>query len=105
MPVRFYRYGYEYVRMPNSILGGAKTQMVVDPNIQFGHPIIKGTRLPLESLAGYYKAGDSIERIAKMFDIPEIAVREAIEYIDTKPLEKDSGRPGSASVASSKEEG
>jgi uncharacterized protein (DUF433 family) len=88
MPVRIYRYGYEYVRLPRSIMQGAKTEMVIDPNIQWGQPTVRGTRLPLESLGGYIRAGDSIEQVALMFEITEDAVKEAIEYCQSKPESK-----------------
>ena len=87
MPVRFYRYGYEYVRLPESNLGGAKTDMVIDPNIQFGAPTIKGTRLSLESLSGYAKS-DGIERTAKTFEVSEDAIRDAIEYMNALPISR-----------------
>ena len=88
MPVRIFRYGYEYVRLPRSILEGAKTEMIIDPNIQFGQPIVKGTRLPLESLAG--RGTDGIELTAKNFGVgAEDAVKEAIEYMAAMAIIKE----------------
>jgi len=84
MPVRFYRYGYEYVRLPKNILAGAKTEMIIDPNIQFGQPTVRGTRLPLESLAMYGKC-DGIKLTAKSFSVNEDVVREAMEYMSAMP--------------------
>lgn len=88
MPVSFNRYGYEYVRLPESNLGGAKTDMVIDPNIQFGAPTIKGTRLPLESLSEYGK-NDGVERTAWTFKVSEDAVRDAIEYMNALPINRE----------------
>ena len=85
IPVRFYRYGYEYVRLPKSILAGAKIEMVIDPNIHWGEPTIRGTRLPLESMAIYGKR-DGIDKTTKNFDVSEDAVREAIAYMDAMPI-------------------
>lgn len=89
MPVRFYRYGYEYVRLPLSKLAGAKTDMIIDPNIQFGEPTIKGTRMPLESL-GLYGKHDGIELTAKNFGVSTDAVQEAMDYLDAMPLQNKS---------------
>ena len=86
-PVRMMRKGYEYVRLPLSELEGTKAHITIDPNIQFGSPCLSGTRLPAESMAGYYFAGDSLETIMKNFNITEAQVLACIEYIDGKQYE------------------
>lgn len=60
--------------------------MVIDPNIQFGAPIIKGTRLTLEALAARVLAGESIGTVAASHRISEDAVRAAVEYVNAPEM-------------------
>ena len=50
-------------------------------NICGGHPIIKGTRIPVQSIVGYYKLGLSVEEILE--GLPHISpaqIYEALSY-------------------------
>ena len=51
------------------------------PEICGGRPIIKGTRIPVKALAGYYKMGLSVEEILE--GLPQLTpaqVYEALSY-------------------------
>lgn len=54
--------------------------ITVDSSIQFGKPVIAGTRVPVEVLVGHIAAGDSIEQVAAEYDITPEDVRAALKY-------------------------
>lgn len=62
------------------VLGKDKS-IVCDPKKQFGQPIINGTNIFPETLAGLFAAGDSIDCIASLYEIEKNKVNDAIEYI------------------------
>lgn len=52
--------------------------VVIDPRISFGRPVLVGTGIPTAILAGLYKAGDSVEEIARDYNCDRLQVEEAI---------------------------
>jgi uncharacterized protein (DUF433 family) len=52
--------------------------VVVDPRVQFGRPILIGTRVPTAVLADRFKAGDEVELLARDFDVLPSVVEDAI---------------------------
>ena len=59
---------------------GRKMRIVLDPVRNFGKPIDYATGVPTFSLHAAVKAGDSMQDVAHWFDVPEEAVRQAVEY-------------------------
>ncbi len=59
---------------------GKKHSIVVDPQHQFGRPIIKGTNILVETLYNYLKGGETIDFIASLFEITKKDVRDAIAF-------------------------
>lgn len=62
------------------------------PEIHGGRPIIKGTRIPVKAIAGYYKMGLSVEEILE--GLPKLTpaqVYEALSYYHDhlSEIEKD----------------
>ena len=63
-----------------------------DPGIMAGLPIIRGTRIPVHSVEGRVRAGDSLDDIiAENHDVPREAFEAALLFAKTHPL---AGRPG-----------
>ena len=62
-------------------LGKEKT-IIIDPEHQFGKPIINGTNIITETLYDYYLGGDSIEFIAKLYNITPENVKDAIMFFE-----------------------
>jgi len=65
-----------------------KQNIISDPDIMGGAPVIKGTRIPIEVILHRLKEGISIEEIQKMYswvDAQTIAgaVEEAIQTVTT----------------------
>lgn len=60
------------------------------PDICGGRPIIKGTRLPIQTIVGYYKLGLDVEEILE--GLPQLTpaqVYEALSYYHDFPAEID----------------
>ncbi|MEO8145994.1 MAG: DUF433 domain-containing protein [Bacteroidia bacterium] len=59
---------------------GKNKSIVVDPENQFGQPVIEGTNIRVETIYNFYKAGDSIELICELYNISNNNVKDAIEF-------------------------
>ena len=58
------------------------------PEIQGGRPIVRGTRVPVKAIVGYYKMGLSVEEILE--GLPQLTpaqVYEALSYYHDHPAE------------------
>jgi len=75
---------YTYVRLPKGQLAGGKGRIIIDPDIHFGAPCIKGTRIPASTLASMVAGGDSIDYLATSFEISPEDVQAAVDYIEGK---------------------
>lgn len=52
--------------------------VVIDPEVQFGRPVLVGTGIPTLVIADRYKAGESIADLARDYDRAEEEIQEAI---------------------------
>lgn len=59
---------------------GASGAIVVDPAVAFGRPLLAEHRVPTDLLRLGVEAGDSIADLAAAYEIPEEAVREAVDF-------------------------
>ncbi|MSQ27791.1 MAG: DUF433 domain-containing protein [Dehalococcoidia bacterium] len=57
--------------------------VLLDPEIQFGAPCVKGTRVPTRTIWGMLAAGDSRERVARSFRLTEEEINAALRWEDT----------------------
>jgi len=55
-------------------------RIVIDPKIQHGKPIIRGTRVPVVRVIGGLAGGMAIEEITREYEISEEDVRAALSY-------------------------
>ena len=55
-------------------------RIIVDPEIGFGYPVIKGTRISTSALASYYNAGDSKQSIVNNFNLNPEALDQALAF-------------------------
>jgi uncharacterized protein (DUF433 family) len=55
--------------------------VIVDPRVQFGAPVVAGTRIPTDAVAGVAKAL-GVERAVRRFDISTDLVESAIQFED-----------------------
>jgi uncharacterized protein (DUF433 family) len=65
-------------------------RIVIDPEIQHGKPIIKGTRIPVTRIIGGLAGGMTKEEIIQEYEISEEDIRAALlyanEFIEPKLL-------------------
>ncbi len=54
--------------------------IVSDRKILDGKPVIKGTRVPVEVVVGHLAAGDTIDRVAREYEVTVEDVRAALQY-------------------------
>ena len=54
--------------------------IVLEPEVQFGAPCIKGTRIPTRTISGMIEAGDSLEWVAAAFEVSPSEVLAAREW-------------------------
>lgn len=52
----------------------------IEPGIVSGAPCIDGTRIPTWVVFGMAEAGDSVEEIADWYELPEVRVRNAVDW-------------------------
>ena len=55
-------------------------QITMRPNVQFGAPCIRGTRIPTQTVWEMNEGGDSAAFIARVYDLEVRQVEEAIEW-------------------------
>ncbi len=57
-----------------------KSLITIDPNIQGGQPVFKGTRVPIETLFDHLEAGDSLNIFLE--DFPTVSKELAISVLE-----------------------
>ena len=65
---------------------GRNARLVVDPQIQFGAPILRDSAVPTLVVKGRFEAGESMKEIEEDFGIDEAAIREALVFEGIQPL-------------------
>jgi len=61
-------------------------QVVIDPLVSFGRPVLVGTGVPTNVIAGRFYAGESWDDLAKDYDLTAHQIQEAIRY--EKPTQR-----------------
>ncbi|MBI2966200.1 MAG: DUF433 domain-containing protein [Bacteroidetes bacterium] len=57
-----------------------KARIIIDPMIQHGKPVIKGTRVPVTRIIGAIAGGMSKEEIIREWEISEEDIRASLDY-------------------------
>jgi len=60
---------------------GMNHSIVVDPEIQFGSPTIKGTRIDAKTIVECFESGDSKDLIAHAYNLKLNQINDAIEFL------------------------
>lgn len=65
-------------------------RIIIDPRIQHGKPIVRGTRVPVVRILGGLAGGMTLEAVCQEYGITPDDVRAALEYathvIDTEDV-------------------
>ncbi|MCX8090141.1 MAG: DUF433 domain-containing protein [Verrucomicrobiae bacterium] len=67
-------------------------RIVIDPQIQHGKPVIRGTRVPVARILGGLAGGMTFEEIAREYDVTPADIRAAIQYAQ-ELVEKEAHHP------------
>lgn len=59
-------------------------RIVIDPNVRFGKPVIKGTRVAVATVVGQLAGGMSKEEVAEEYAITQDDIRAALSYAGRK---------------------
>jgi len=54
--------------------------ITVSDEVQFGKPVIAGTRVPVEVVVGHIAAGDSTEEVMREYHLTREQVYAALQY-------------------------
>lgn len=54
--------------------------IAIDPEVQFGKPVIAGTRVPVEVVVGHVAAGTPLEEVMKEYNLTREQVLAALKY-------------------------
>jgi uncharacterized protein (DUF433 family) len=57
--------------------------ILLDPEIQFGSPCVKGTRVPTKTIWGMVSAGDTRTYVGRSFRLTEAEIDAAIQWEDS----------------------
>jgi uncharacterized protein (DUF433 family) len=55
-------------------------RIIIDPEIQHGKPVIRGTRVPITRIVGGLAGGMTTEEIVREYGITEEDIRAALAY-------------------------
>ena len=55
-------------------------RIVIDPRLQHGKPVIRGTRVPIVRLLGGLAGGMSVDEVCREYEVTEKDVRAALAY-------------------------
>jgi len=55
-------------------------RIVIDPEIQHGKPVIRGTRVPITRIIGGLSDGMTKEEIMKEYEVTDEDIRAALKY-------------------------
>ena len=59
-----------------------RDRIVIDPEIQHGNPVIRGTRVPVTRVLGGLAGGMSFDEICREYDVTVEDIRAAIGYAE-----------------------
>ena len=79
-------------------------RIIIDPEIQHGKPVIRGTRAPITRIVGGLAGGMTKEEIMKEYEVTEediwAALNYAAELIETEEFHPLPGLPGEGNALS-----
>ena len=56
-------------------------RIVIDPEIQHGKPVIRGTRVPVTRIVGGFAGGMTKEEIMQEYEVTEEDILAALSYV------------------------
>lgn len=59
---------------------GKDQSIVVNPQHQFGQPVLENTNIKASTIYGLYKGGESVDFLSKLYKLPVSQINNAIKY-------------------------
>jgi uncharacterized protein (DUF433 family) len=57
-------------------------RITIDPEVQHGKPVIRGTRVPVARILGGLAGGMTFEEIGREYDVTAADIRAALQYAE-----------------------
>jgi uncharacterized protein (DUF433 family) len=57
-------------------------RIIIDPEIQHGKPVIRGTRVPVARLLGGLAGGMTFDQLCQEYDVTAEDIRAAVQYAE-----------------------
>ena len=70
------------VRKSSVATQGWQDRIAIDPDVQRGKPVIKGTRVPVQVIIGALASGMSMDEVCQEYVITPADVRAALMYAE-----------------------
>ncbi len=67
-------------------------RIVIDPTIQHGKPVIRGTRVPVVRILGSLAGGMRIDEVTQEYEVTEEDIRAALAYA-SEVIEQEEHHP------------
>ena len=67
-------------------------RIVIDPEIQHGKPVIRGTRVPITRIVGGLAGGMTKEEVMKEYEITDEDIKATLSYV-AELVEKEEFHP------------
>jgi uncharacterized protein (DUF433 family) len=67
-------------------------RIVIDPEIQHGKPVIRGTRVPVVRIIGGLSGGMTVQEIVREYEVTEEDVKAALAYAN-ELIEQEAHHP------------
>lgn len=61
---------------------GKDSSIVINPAIQFGQPVVAGTRITVDNILGYLESGETIEGLINSFDLTGKQIMDSKVYAE-----------------------
>jgi uncharacterized protein (DUF433 family) len=67
-------------------------RIIIDPELQHGKPVIRGTRVPMARVLGGLAGGMTFDEICREYDVSTDDIRGAIKYAE-ELIEQETHHP------------
>lgn len=62
--------------------------IVIDPKVRFGKPVIRGTRVAVETVVGHLAGGMAAEDVMREYDLTRREILAALRYAASRVAEE-----------------
>lgn len=59
------------------------SRIVIDPGVQHGKPVIRGTRVPVARIVGGLAGGMSFDQVSEAYGVAAEDIRAALEFAES----------------------